>query len=70
MVNAVAGLLGAVAVPVFILLFLALVVCAWCMPFMALSVTRNVRAARIALERIADANESGRGSGGGGVLGI
>jgi hypothetical protein len=39
-------------------------------PFMVISVVRNVAASRRALERIADATEAQRSSGGGGVLGI
>jgi ABC-type molybdate transport system permease subunit len=39
-------------------------------PFMVISVVRNVAAIRRALERIADATEAQRSSGGGGVLGL
>lgn len=63
----VAGALGSVFVVPWIVFLFGFSVA---LPFMMISVVKNVARMRRALERIADAHESRASSGGGGILGI
>lgn len=55
---------------IILLLYLGAVALAFALPFMALSVTLNIRRTRRAVERIAEALESRGRTSGAGVLGL
>jgi membrane protein implicated in regulation of membrane protease activity len=63
-------LIGGVGAVLIVPWFLFLAGFSVAMPFMLISVVKNVARARRALERIADANDSGDRPSGGGVLRI